>query len=313
MNSKYFKSEPSIVISNVDLDINEKYVEKVVQNMGRVSCIVIDKRVGSKGNYYNRITIHFDFWYENASTVKPRSALLQGKKININHNVSSVWVAKALNLQADDDMRPYSVRRLDDKLCEQDAKQGFKDRRLKALPSVCDDIIVDVVIDMSIPVWVIAPALGQKPKPIILTPKPNEESQEEAKKEEEEEAKKKKEEEEEAKKKKKAEEAKKKQEAEQAKKEEGKKKHEEAYAENKAKQEALPPLIKNPLMVIKMGHYFRSYDVFEISDHMYRTNIQFIRDQIEFAKEIQEEDDTPNVDYGEFQTPPTRKRVVVVA
>ena len=274
-----FKSEPSIVISNVDLDIDEKYVAKVVQNMGRVSRIIIDKRVGSKGNHYNRITIHFDFWYENASTVKPRSALLQGKKININHNVSDVWVAKALVLQVADDMRPYSVRRLDDKLCEQDVKQGFNDRRLKVVADPVIDAVIDPVIDMSIPALVIAPALGEIPTLIV---KPIEQDETQAKKN--------------------MEEARKREENE-----ETKKKGEEA------KNKALPPLTKNPLMLVKMGHYFRSYQVREITDDMYRDNIQFIRDQMEFAKEVQEEEDTPNVDYGEFQMPPRRRRIVVVA
>ena len=34
-------------------------------------------------------------------------------------------------LQATDDSRPYYVRRVDAKLCEQDVAQGFKDRRTR--------------------------------------------------------------------------------------------------------------------------------------------------------------------------------------
>lgn len=58
-----------------------------------------------------------------------------------------------------DDTRPYHVRRVDAKLCDQDVAQGFKDRRLR-----------EIVINMSILVRLIAPTLDGIVKYAPMTP-----------------------------------------------------------------------------------------------------------------------------------------------
>jgi hypothetical protein len=106
-----------------------------------------------KGVVYNRAIVHLKYFYENAGTLKPRTLLKSGKPIKITNN-TYVWRAYQVQEEQvqkqEDDKRPYSVRRINNALCEQDVAQGFKDRR----------IIVDW---MKLPISMIALALPIDP------------------------------------------------------------------------------------------------------------------------------------------------------
>jgi len=108
-----------------------------------------------KGVVYNRAIVHLKYFYENAGTLKPRTLLKSGKPIKITNN-TYVWRAYQVQDEPvqEDDKRPYSVRRINNALCEQDVAQGFKDRR----------IIVDW---MKLPISMIALALPIEPVTII--------------------------------------------------------------------------------------------------------------------------------------------------
>lgn len=75
---------------------------------------------------------------------------------------------------------------------------------------------------------------------------------------------------------------------------------------------ALKPLIRNPEMEIRMRHAFRC----EITDEIYRGNIQMVRDEMDFAREICEaemEETNSNVYYGSNYPVIKRKmRTIVV-
>jgi hypothetical protein len=192
---------------------------------------------------------------------------------------------KDRRLRLKDDSRPYAERRLDAKLCDQDVAQGFKDRRLR-----------EVVIDMSVPVHLIAPALGQ-----IARYKLNDEEKEEARR---------------LLLKKEMAEVEMQRKTEMAKK---MKQFEEEQQEQKQRQDEKKrlPVVKNPEMVLKMAHWFRGE---VITDEFYREHLQFMRDQIGFARDLQVDDAKTSdcrIQYNTEQSqqpqqPRRRQRIVVV-
>ena len=254
-------------------------------------------------------------------------------------------------LQATDDSRPYHVRRVDAKLCEQDVAQGFKDRRLR-----------EIVIDMSIPVRLIAPTLDGIVTYAPMTPTstpPNEPCEEEEedfdfdiawsdelarrgrlrrRREFEEERARLAEEEEErvhfAEEKERtqrrtrlvqeiAEEEAQRQLLAEAK---MKKFEEERIA--KKQMETLPkptaPAIKtpvvikssitqNPDMVIKMRHWFgyKQPNGCVVSDEFYQEHVQFIRDQVSFDQESSDQIVSDQIIYGTQMQPTRRRRIIV--
>jgi hypothetical protein len=217
--------------------------------------------------------------------MKPRTELLAGKIININHGKSCVWGAKAITLQAtedkNEDTRPYSVRRLDAKLCDQDVASGFKDRRLR----------LRIVINMGVPAYLIAPALYQTAKPLALI-------QQEAKAEAKAKAKKEKQEKQ-----------------EQAQKQADIKKMNQFIEERELneKKRLEKPVIKNPEILIKMAHLLRC-NPNKITDEYYRDNLQRIREEIRDSHDLQMENErkSDQIHY-EAQVQPTRRRRTIVA
>lgn len=104
----------------------------------------------------------------------PSNILFEGIQ-NINKKMS-------LLCRKYEDQRPYSERRLDPVLCEQDVKQGFKDRRNRPydnfvmFSAVC---IAPALPDAEEEVWDIENQLVREPPVIAITTEPEESEEEE--------------------------------------------------------------------------------------------------------------------------------------
>jgi hypothetical protein len=219
-----------------------------------------------------------------------------------------------------DDTRPYHERRVDAKLCEQDVAQGFKDRRLR-----------EIVINMSIRVRLIAPALDGIVRYAPMTTHPNEPNEpsdddekeidfdirwgdelarrsrltyrlaiekERARVAEEEQIR-----------------------LRDIEKERARVAEEEAQRQLRAevalviKTPVKSSITQNPAMVIKMRHWFgyKLNGCSVVSDEFYQEHIQFIRDQISFDQESQEPDQimSDQIVYGTQMQPQRRRRIIV--
>jgi len=144
-------------------------------------------RKNEKGESYKRFFVHVKDWAQTSDAQKAKERLLAGKELKVVYDDPWFWkvglntwapkqqqqpllndrkpririefdeetdknVRAAANLLSnlsleERDRRPYSQRRLDPAYCEQDVKQGFRDRRLPKEPK-------------------------KEEKPIITTPKP---------------------------------------------------------------------------------------------------------------------------------------------
>lgn len=133
--------------------------------IGRIDMV---KRVNEKGDKFQRIFVHIKKWFETADALKAKDRLLAGKELKIVYDDPWFWkvslntwtqkpkasvsvvydrkpkiridfdeedlnTAAATALLSDltlkEDSRPYRERRVDPVYCEQDVKQGFRDRR----------------------------------------------------------------------------------------------------------------------------------------------------------------------------------------
>ena len=304
MYSRYnARAEPSVRVSRMATSITEAQIRKTMQNLGCISEIVIKARESSSGLPHNRVTIHFEYWFENATSDRLRNELCEGKELSIMFVQHRYFTGSAVfnelsekksekKQQVKDDSRPYHVRRTDDALCNQDVSQGFRDRRIakevkpkekkpetkketkpkETKPDYSKEYRTkkEVKIDMSIPALHIACGL---PEPVA---KPRVKRV--------------------------------------------------VVAAQVAAQVAtgIPekvvsnkPLVRNIDMVLRMQHAFRC----EITDDIYRNNVQSVRDQREFEQErdldyyvdrLDRMDDT--FDYKDAsQRMPTRKPSRVVS
>ena len=159
-----------ITIKCVEESVSSDDIKNVLKDLGCITQVDLIRCLSMKGVVYNRAIVHLKYFYENASTLKPRTLLKSGKPIKITNN-TYVWRAYQVQEEEpvqeeqvqEDDKRPYSVRRINNALCEQDVAQGFKDRR----------IIVDW---MKLPISMIALALPIEPvidpviEPVIVKP-----------------------------------------------------------------------------------------------------------------------------------------------
>lgn len=119
--------EPTILLPQLSPSVDSACIMHELRNLGCISHVIVTKCISMTGLLYNRATVHFKYWYENAGTKKPRTSLQSGKTINIIDNKTHLWQAQAFI----EDSRPYKLRRLDDAHCDQDVSQGFNDRRLR--------------------------------------------------------------------------------------------------------------------------------------------------------------------------------------
>ena len=257
----------------------------------------------------NPSNLNFKMFSKTFKTFKPVFNIA-GKKTNHNNNLQAtgcdsrpyserrldailceqdvVQGFKDRRLRVKDDSRPYRERRLDARLCEQDVAQGFKDRRLR-----------EIVIDMSVPVHLIAPALGQIARPITSHRQATSSSSSDSSSSSS------------------SEQAQRQNNAEKKMKrfEEEQKQKKRIEEEQPVKNRLQVVIVKNPEMVLKMAHWFRT-DC-DITDEFYKDHIQFIRDQIGFAQDLQVDDAKTSecqirYDMNQTQQPRRRQRIVLV-
>lgn len=122
------RSKPSIFVSSMSNYTNIAHIEKTFESLGKIA--KIEQKECSN---YKQAIVHFQYWYENSDADSARSVLLNSKELLVMHKLNKYWSTMGVNQL--DDTRPYSIRRMDDRLCEYDVSQGFKDRRIsKRLP-----------------------------------------------------------------------------------------------------------------------------------------------------------------------------------
>ena len=238
---------PTILVSRMNDTVDSACVMHELRNLGVITRVEIVNCLTEDDVAYNMAIVHFKHWYKNASTEMPLSLLKQGNPIKlITTNKRDNWQAYEYTDRLfikptfqKDDCRPYSQRRMDDLLCDQDVAQGFNDRRKRARKddmrtyrerrlddALCEEDVAQGFIDrrikmvdyMSLLIRGIAPGLPDVKEP---------------------------------------------------------------------KKEIVKPVVRNPEMVIRMQQWFRC----EITDDIYRNNVQMVRDAMAFAKDLCDEED----------------------
>jgi hypothetical protein len=158
----------SICIPRAFANISENRVRKVFDKLAIFTIDHIDliDRNNEKGEPYKRIFVHIKEWNNTVDAQKAKERLLSGKELKIVYDDPWFWkvslntwtqkpqtalhnrkpriridfdeeteknsqAASQLleNLTVEEDRRPYRERRIDPVYCEQDVKQGFRDRR----------------------------------------------------------------------------------------------------------------------------------------------------------------------------------------
>lgn len=140
-----------ICIPNVFVNISEARIRNVFDTLAIFTILRIDMAKNFRDNKFQRVFIHIKDWAISADAVKAKDMLLSGKELKIVYNDPWFWKVtlskekkpnKAVRIDFSDeplhktapevkeDNRPYSLRRIDPVYCEQDIKQGFRDRRL---------------------------------------------------------------------------------------------------------------------------------------------------------------------------------------
>ena len=305
-SSSFSKHEPSVSVSHVFPNVSEDRVREVFYalNIARISRVVMTTHTSRDGKKFKSVVIHFDKWFETETAVKARATLLAGNELSIIYNNPWFWKVFAImpkpnpvvsrppppsNIRIEyatntpkDDPRTYRERRNDPKLCEQDVKSGFKDRR------IVDDCDEDIDLDE---LWEAEQRRRQRRQRNLEN---KEKEAKEAKRVKEElEAKRVKEE----------------SEAKEAKRIKEKKVKEESEANAKL----APPIVMNPEMVIRMRHSFMC----EITPEIYRANIMNVRDQMEYERERDSEQYIENrlddsFDYGPRVEAPKKKSRTII-
>ena len=158
----------SICIPRAFANISENRVRKVFDKLAIFTIDHIDliDRNNEKGEPYKRIFVHIKEWNNTVDAQKAKERLLSGKELKIVYDDPWFWkvslntwtqkpqtalhnrkpriridfdeetekntqAASQLleNLTVEEDRRPYRERRIDPVYCDQDVKQGFRDRR----------------------------------------------------------------------------------------------------------------------------------------------------------------------------------------
>ena len=86
-------SNPSLCIPRAFANIDQRRVADVFYqlNLGKISRIDIVQRKNERGEPYNRIFIHFEYWYCNRDAVAAKSKILEGKELKIVYDGLWFW------------------------------------------------------------------------------------------------------------------------------------------------------------------------------------------------------------------------------
>jgi hypothetical protein len=86
-------SNPSLCIPRAFANIDQRRVADVFYqlNLGKISRIDIVQRKNERGEPYNRIFIHFEYWYCNRDAIAAKSKILEGKELKIVYDGLWFW------------------------------------------------------------------------------------------------------------------------------------------------------------------------------------------------------------------------------
>ena len=92
-------SEPSICIPYVFADVNQCKIKNIFERIFGKGCIknvIFVKKVGIKGELYNRVFIHFNQWTNTERIQNIRQRLLEGIYIKIVYEEHLFWKCSAV-------------------------------------------------------------------------------------------------------------------------------------------------------------------------------------------------------------------------
>ena len=84
---------PSICIPRVFANIGEARIRKVFDqlNIGKIARVDIVERKNERGEPYNRVFIHFEFWFNTQESHAVRRKLLDGKEVKVVYDEPWFW------------------------------------------------------------------------------------------------------------------------------------------------------------------------------------------------------------------------------
>ena len=91
---------PSLCIPRTFSNINEKMVYDTIVSlqMGQINKVEVIPQMNAKGEKYNKIFIHFDYWFNNENAYKAREYVMTGKELKIMYRDPWFWKVSALRL-----------------------------------------------------------------------------------------------------------------------------------------------------------------------------------------------------------------------
>ena len=91
---------PSLCIPRTFSNINEKMVFDSIMSLqiGQVSLIEVIPQMNAKGEKYNKIFIHFHYWFNNQNACKAREYVMTGKELKIIYRDPWFWKVSALRI-----------------------------------------------------------------------------------------------------------------------------------------------------------------------------------------------------------------------
>ena len=306
--------EPVVCIPRVFANITEERIRKTFDalKIGRIARIDIIERANKNGDKYKRVFVHFELWYDTKDAIKAKSILESGKELKIIYDDPWFWKASASNwtpkpkhvvavvksgirIEFDEDTDTKNMdaaTKLMTNLTLNEDHRPYRERRIDPNLVAQDEkqgfVKRKTRFSDRTPLP-IAPGLPDMP---IINDNDKTNSVKVKKQTKTKYA------------------AKKLDISEEVKEVEKVEKVKEVEEVEKVKE--VKPINKNPEMVLRMAHAFRC----EITDDIYRNNVQNTRDQMEFERERQPDwtleipDDTINYN-GCNQIPKKRGKIVV--
>lgn len=95
MSSTSFNSKMSLYIPRVFANISEERIIKIIEKdieLGKVNNIDIVSKIGSNGQKYNGVYIHFEYWNETATTINFQARIMEGESAKIVYEDPWFWL-----------------------------------------------------------------------------------------------------------------------------------------------------------------------------------------------------------------------------
>ena len=84
---------PSLCIPRVSMNITKNFVASIFEKVcfGKIARIDIITRKNDRGDEYQRIFVHFHYWFSNEYASKMREKIIEGKEIKIVYDNPWFW------------------------------------------------------------------------------------------------------------------------------------------------------------------------------------------------------------------------------